>query len=64
MHVDIKHGEDDVTRLSIYEGDNVMMVVTQFASRYGISQEVKGKLMQYVKTQIERLKEDKLASEI
>jgi len=49
LHVDVKHGPDDeITRLSIYQGDNVVKIVTQFAIKYGLAIDIRERLINYV----------------
>ncbi|CDW84730.1 UNKNOWN [Stylonychia lemnae] len=55
LHVDIKHGNNQVTRLSIFEGDNVPQIAEDFSKRYDITSDVKEKLIQYVQSQMKRL---------
>eukprot|EP00347_Sterkiella_histriomuscorum_P013367 403364983 len=63
LHVDVKHGPDnDVTRLSIYEGDNIPKVVLQFAVKYGLSIDIREKLINYVQGQIIVLKRERRAA--
>lgn len=33
IHVDIKHGDDEVTRLTVYEGDDIESVANDFAKK-------------------------------
>ncbi|CDW91221.1 UNKNOWN [Stylonychia lemnae] len=60
LHVDVKHGpNDEITRLSIYQGDNVVKIVTQFAIKYGLTLDIREKLINYVQAQIVQLKRER-----
>lgn len=56
LHVDVKHNNGNITRLSIYEGDDVEVIADNFSKQYEITDEVKQKLVEYVYSQLERLK--------
>ena len=48
LYVDIKHGERAITRMSIFEGDDIREVTSVFAKKHNISNEVQQKLVDYV----------------
>ena len=48
LYVDIKHGEERVSRLSIYEGDDPNLKVEGFAQSHGIKREIQNRLVEYV----------------
>ena len=51
LHVDIKHGlNNQITRMSIFEGDNIRSVVRAFSLINHISMEVQAKLIDYVES--------------
>eukprot|EP00347_Sterkiella_histriomuscorum_P008043 403346594 len=57
LHVDVKHSNGSITRLSVYEGDDIYQLADNFSMQYEITEDVKIKLIEYVESQLERLKE-------
>ena len=49
LHVDIRHGENQVTRVSLFEGDDLEQVAADFSAKYEVPEIIKVKLVEFLK---------------